>query len=170
MQRGPSRYDVSFAPVGARATIRVRGGMGRVDLDLKQQIAAAPADDAYTIWVIQYSYRVVEDNGRELLAFHWHPDGVSPIKHPHLHLSSRIAPIALGSGAASVALGELHIPTGFVALGDVVHLLIEELGVEPRRADWRAVLEAVSERRRRLTSLAMPRFGSVRRGLARRLR
>jgi hypothetical protein len=56
-------------------------------------------------------------------------------------LTSRIPEIPLGRTGTVVSLSQAHIPTGFVTLSDVVRLLIEELGVEPRRQDWRTVLE-----------------------------
>jgi hypothetical protein len=34
----------------------------------------------------------------------------------------------------------VHIPTGRVALEDVIRLAVEEFHVEPRRADWNEVL------------------------------
>lgn len=95
--------------------------------------------DAHTVY---YSYRVLEPDGREIVAYHWHPEGTSPIRHPHLHLTSRLPTIDLGPRFAPVALAEAHLPTGPVRLADVVRLLIDELGVAPRRTDWGAVLAA----------------------------
>ena len=34
----------------------------------------------------------------------------------------------------------MHLPTGQVAIEDVIRLAIVEFGVRPRRADWAAVL------------------------------
>lgn len=84
---------------------------------------------------VGYRYRVLDLEGRELVAYHWHPEGVSPVTYPHLHLSSRLAPIPVGRGGEPVALGEVHLPTGFVAFADVVRLLIVAFGVQPRRTD-----------------------------------
>ena len=89
---------------------------------------------------VGYSYRILEPEGREILAYHWHPTSVSPVKNPHVHLSSRIGPLVIAPSGAAVALADMHLPTGFVDLNDVVRLLIAEFGVEPRRADWDAVL------------------------------
>src|SRR5206468_2507992 len=89
--------------------------------------------------VAGYWYEIAGADGRELIAFHWHPVGASPITFPHLHLSSRIGSIAI-DGDNKVALGEMHIPTGPVEMGDVARLLIAEFGAQPRRLDWAAVL------------------------------
>jgi hypothetical protein len=73
-------------------------------------------------------------NDRELLAYHWNPTGPEQKRFPHLHLSA-------AAEVGNRALTRAHIPTGEVSLGDVVRLFIEELGVRPRRADWRTVLD-----------------------------
>ena len=87
-----------------------------------------------------YGYRVIDSLQREVVAFHWHPSGASPVTLPHMHLSSRIGRLDLGAGFAPAALGEMHLPTGYITLADVVRLLITEFDIAPRRADWAAIL------------------------------
>jgi hypothetical protein len=53
---------------------------------------------------------------------------------PHVHLEA-------ASGVTRPRLLGAHVPTGHVTLAQFFRCLIEELGVEPRRADWNAVLE-----------------------------
>lgn len=106
-----------------------------------------------SLWIHQ-SYRVFEVHGRrrswkvrttgyvyellagdrELIAYHWHPRGLSPHTSPHMHLGP----------AAEIGftdLGRAHLPTGRIGLADVLRLAIRDLGVEPRRDDWREVLD-----------------------------
>lgn len=45
----------------------------------------------------------------------------------------------------SITLADMHIPTGFVTLADIVRLLIAEFGVEPRRSDWQRVLDRTDQ-------------------------
>jgi hypothetical protein len=78
-------------------------------------------------------YTVLDVNRTEVLAYHWHPEGVSPVTTPHLHLGA-------ASGVTWPRLQGAHMPTGPVALTAFVRCLIEELGVEPRRPDWQAAL------------------------------
>lgn len=137
----PGRYDLSFAPVGSTASIRIQGGLARRGVELKQEIDVAPSDDGNKASIAQYSYRLIEPDGREILAYHLHPDGLSSVKRPHLHVSSRIPPIPLGDADVSIGLSAMHLATGFVSLDDFIRLLIEEFDVEPRRAAWRAILE-----------------------------
>lgn len=83
---------------------------------------------------------------RELLAFHWHPNSVSLVTHPHLHLTSRVRPFEIDDPAnpnrqpASVSFSNMHIPTGPVLFENAVRLLIEEFGAAPPRPDWDEIL------------------------------
>jgi len=87
-----------------------------------------------------YSHVLRDPDGNEIVAYHWHPDGVSSVRHPHLHLSNQIRPIELGRNQAPLPLADMHLATGVVPLAHVVRMLIEEFGVEPLRDDWDAVL------------------------------
>ena len=77
-----------------------------------------------------YLYQVYADDGREFIAFHWHP-GRGRIALPHAHFKTLSEPLAMGKA---------HIPTGRISLEAVIRLLIEELGVQPIRQDWERVL------------------------------
>lgn len=78
-----------------------------------------------------YRYEVSERTGVELIAYHWHQTGNSPITRPHLHARIR---------GSSNDLGKLHLPTGFVTPAEVIRCLITEFGVEPLRSDWESIL------------------------------
>jgi hypothetical protein len=52
---------------------------------------------------------------------------------PHLHIEA-------ASGIHAALLGA-HFPTGVVAIPDLARMLIRDLGVAPRRADWQEVLD-----------------------------
>ena len=99
-------------------------------------------ETGYAAREVAYQYQLLGADGREVLAYHWHPTGVSPVTWPHLHLSGRLAPLDAGRGQAPIALGGMHLTTGLVTLADVVRLLITEFDVRPRRGDWATVLEA----------------------------
>ncbi|MGH2560294.1 MAG: hypothetical protein ACRDJH_14620 [Thermomicrobiales bacterium] len=98
----------------------------------------------HAVRIVGYAYQILERTEREVLAFHWHPFGLSPVRFPHAHLSSRIPRFELDAGV-SVALSDMHIPTGLITLADVVRLLIVEFGVEPRRPDWDVILQQHAE-------------------------
>jgi hypothetical protein len=93
--------------------------------------------------ITAYSHALRDLDDNEIVAYHWHPAGVSSVRHPHLHLSSQIRPIDLGRNQASLPLADMHLATGVVPLAHFVRMLIEEFDVEPLREDWDAVLPIV---------------------------
>ena len=80
-----------------------------------------------------YLYALSERDGREIFAFHYHPRGTSPIRYPHLHA---------GTDDPRLDHGNKHLPTGLVALEQVIHCLITEFGIPPLRPDWADILAA----------------------------
>lgn len=81
-----------------------------------------------------YYYTLDDADGREILAYHWHPAGRSPIVEPHLHLGA-------GAGTLRRELEKAHLATGIITPVAVLALLLDQFEIRPRRADWRAVLE-----------------------------
>jgi hypothetical protein len=87
----------------------VVGGLGRIE-------------------VVGYNY-AIEHDGRDLVSYHWHPQGESPITWPHMHVGTDIH-------VGGRWFGKAHLPTGVVGLERVVALAITELGAKPLRDDW----------------------------------
>jgi hypothetical protein len=113
-------------------TVRLRGesqlGLSVIE---EYDIAQTP-EGGWQTRVVAYFY-AIEQDGSELLAYHWHPHGKSPITSPHLHVR---ADVQVGERW----LGKVHLPTGAIELEDVVALAIEELGADPLREDWELLL------------------------------
>ena len=111
------------------------GGAHRLALTIRYAFDAVPAsvasDASWTTRPASYAYEVQLGDGRMLLAYHWHPAGLSPVTTPHLHL---------GGTLAGIDLSKAHLPTGHVALQDVLRFAIVDLGVAPLRDDWEAIL------------------------------
>ena len=84
-----------------------------------------------------YYYTLGVESGPENLGYHWHP--FSGVRFPHLHLSA-------GSGVDRDELHKAHLPTGRIALEQVVRLAIAEFAVEPLRPDWDEVLTEAQQR------------------------
>lgn len=149
-------YSITLTPQGHGAgdpvPLRIRSG--RRDLFLavafRYSIAYIPEDrerGSYSVRTSYYSYRILDGDEQEILVYHWHPEGVSGVRSPHLHVSC-VPTIALAQRGRrardlrTIPFGKMHLPTGFVSLADVVELLITEFDVEPRRDDWTDLIEA----------------------------
>jgi hypothetical protein len=112
---------------------------GRSDLYLsltqQHKIIKSPENGPYRVKTLYYSYAVETEDAQEIVGYHWHPHGVSPVKFPHLHLGP----------AAMIGREELsrkaHFPTGRIAFEDVVELLITTFGAEPDRPLWQELIE-----------------------------
>ena len=132
---------LSFVPDETAVPLRTALGRGGPSLWIQHVFVVTLLGDrrAYEARTVGYRYHVLDTHGREFLAYHWHPIGRSPVTTPHAHVSGSYGPIEIVLGVP-VSLSDAHLPTGPVALADVVRLLIAELGVAPRRPDWDAVL------------------------------
>lgn len=83
---------------------------------------------------VAYFYAIGRQDSGELLAYHWHPRGKSPVVSPHLHVRANIQ-------VGDRWLGKVHLPTAAIPLENIVALVINELGAEPLREDWESVVD-----------------------------
>jgi hypothetical protein len=93
------------------------------------------ANREWRVTSLNYTYAIelARDN-QKVVAFHWDGHGNGDVPFAHLHLGH-------ANVEASPFLGpKAHIPTGRVAIEDVIYFLIDELRVQPLRHDWRNVL------------------------------
>ena len=112
------------------------GGPSRLMLRLQQfyRVDETGRPDApWGVRIVEYYYAVHDSDGREVLLYHWHPRGNSPVATPHLHLEH-------GAQVGRAEVRDAHLPTGDVYLNAILRVLIEEMGVRPRRPDWQTIL------------------------------
>jgi len=83
--------------------------------------------------VVGFYYTIYDSGQREVLLYHWHPHGNSPVETPHLHLEQ-------GAEVGRAEVRDAHLPTGDVSLKAILRVLIEEMSVRPRRSDWESIL------------------------------
>ena len=90
----------------------------------------------WKVRTVAYNYTVEEAGGagREMFAYHWHPNERTAITFPHFHLYQ-------GAGAMRDEVRKAHFPTGRLAFEDVLRLVITQFGVIPLRDDWETMLE-----------------------------
>lgn len=128
-------HALAFAG-GRSVLLGAARGTQRVRLDVKIQFRHVEArDGTWTASSAAYKYTVETNDGREVVAYHWHPDAHTPVTSPHVHLGSTVL-------RQDGVLGHrAHVPTGRVPLQQVIRLAIAELGARPLREDWSDVLD-----------------------------
>ena len=112
------------------------GGPSQLMFGLQQNYRIVESELSGIPWgveVLGYYYAVHDSEQREMLLYHWHPRGNSPVETPHLHLEQ-------GAEVGRAEVRDAHLPTGAVSLNAFLRALIEEMGVLPRRSDWDVVL------------------------------
>jgi len=87
----------------------------------------------------RYQYALDDREGKEVLAYHWHPIGASGITRPHAHLGA-------GAQIDHSGLLKAHLPTNRIAFEDFLACAIRDLGVQPLRDDWQEVLDEARDR------------------------
>ena len=75
---------------GHPATVLTHGGDGELllRLDMRHRIEnVGRAGRGFTARTIAYDNTILDRDGREIVAFHWEPDGIGTVRTPHVHLS-----------------------------------------------------------------------------------
>ena len=112
------------------------GGPSQFMLALQQNYRIVESEQSGTPWrvdVVGYDYVTYDAEQREVLLYHWHPRGNSPVSTPHLHLEQ-------GARVGRPEVRDAHLPTGDVSLNAILRVLIEEMDVRPLRPDWESIL------------------------------
>jgi hypothetical protein len=107
-------------------------GTGRLKPRLGHRYRIVEAADQREPWIVGtvgYFYALEDSNDQEIIAYHWHPEGRSPIRFPHLHIGS-------GAGCQREDLAGAHCPTGKIPVEEFLRFIIVDFRVEPLRPDW----------------------------------
>lgn len=83
------------------------------------------------------SYTLLSRDEQELIAYHWQLSGPNPVDWPHVHLGA-----GLLRQEVARSFGRAPWPTEPITFAAFVRVLVDDLGVEPLRSDWRARLDA----------------------------
>src|SRR3990172_8019016 len=102
-------------------------GKNKIRLSIEQIYEIVETDDPdrgpWKVHILAYDYALYDLAG-PIASYHWHPDGASPVKTPHVHFQK--------SG--------VHFPTGRIAIEDIVRFAIQDFGVKPWRRTWARIL------------------------------
>jgi hypothetical protein len=133
---------LSFRDGGQPSRAELHTRFGPMDLFVGQLYDAVAVDrSTYQLRPIEYQYTLTPVGSSEPL-LRWEFVSTQPThaRWCQHHLQGPI-PLRLGD-AASVQLNDLHLPTGWVLLEEVVRFCIVDLGVQPLSADWDSRLRA----------------------------
>jgi hypothetical protein len=147
-------YTLTFA----RDPIRLAGAAQLLlSVSHRYRVLRSGTAGPWKVETAAYYYEFEDALGRELLAFHWHPETVPDVPYPHLHIGRGVVAmdslIAAGLSSQHNALrpeiAAAHIPTSRVALEHVLDLAIRHFSVPPLRPDWEAVFNHTLDQFRR---------------------
>jgi hypothetical protein len=138
-------HSISFAQE-AVASLRRADGSGRLKLGFRLQYriieeAEVESKNRWRARTVAYEYRILDATDQELLAFHWQPGPAffGP-DFPHLHIAARLSAKFLASETQIIEMSRFHVPTGMIAIGFVVRLLVTEFQVVPTVERWEEIL------------------------------
>ena len=121
-----------------RAPISAPAPFGPCSIDVTVELGSGSTVDASGAGSrgIAYEYALLDRNGTELPAHHWHTsDRFAGPDHPHVHVSAALRPARPNGDRAGLPLDKLHLAIGLVSLAAFVRVLVEEFGVRPLAAD-----------------------------------
>ena len=113
------------------------GGHLRIGIEQRFKVVETREPDRgpWKVSTLKYEYSICHDDGREILAYHWHP-GEQAHDQPHIHICS-------GAGTLIPQVQSAYLPTGRIAVEAFVLMAIREFGVQHRRGeDYKRVLDA----------------------------
>jgi hypothetical protein len=94
-------------------------------------VEAAGDRGPYKVKTTAYQYILEDEDEKEILAYQWHPE--SRVQFPHIHVGS-------SSKIAGKTFNKIHLPTGRIALEQVLRITVDELGVKPLKGEWNSIL------------------------------
>lgn len=139
--------QITFRQGGRPARARLSTRFGPVDLWIGQLCESLiEPDRTHTLNVVKYGYHLAQAGVTEP-ALRWEYDGQVADHEAAWSRYHLQGPIELKLGAMpGPILSEVHLPTGWVPLQEVLRFCIVDLGVEPLSRDWRATLDRPSGR------------------------
>ncbi|PYU23483.1 MAG: hypothetical protein DMG32_16090 [Acidobacteria bacterium] len=102
----------------------------------------------YRLRTLRYAYRVTEGptlDSRWLFRWEYESPKIKPHLYPrhHIHVNTGVNCF---SDRFTLNCSELHVPSGWIAIEEVIRFLIHELRLEPKRPDWDQLLLDSEER------------------------
>lgn len=116
---------------GETVSLRSEAGL-RFGTTIQYRVLQDVASRRWDVRTVAYVHVIADAQDHELLSYHWHPEWRGQTSFTHMHIGTTLL-----AEAYRRSFGKRHLPTGRVALEDVLWALIEDLAVKPLRPDWR---------------------------------
>jgi len=132
-----SRFLLSFRQGGIPVEAPLSTRFGWVGLYLGQTCESTVGDDElHRLRTVSYRYTLTPENAREpLIRWEYEKRPAGPYCRHHLQ-----GDLALGFGRTTVPLNDLHLPTGFTTIEEVLRFCILDLGATALSEDWDGIL------------------------------
>jgi hypothetical protein len=93
------------------------------------------ADGEWKVRTLSYEYNIERRKDKqEVICFHWEgTESQNPLPHIHIGFAAQDKSLPFSP--------KTHIPSGRVPIEDLVHFLIHEMGVHPRKTDHRSIIK-----------------------------
>ena len=115
-------------------------------INIRQESQQPNARNDYLVSTKGYIYTILDAKKKDLVGFHYHPElDEDPVMHPHIHVDADA-----DEQFAEFNLHKRHIPSGRVALEDVIEWLIVELEVKALRSNWQQILQTTRKKFKRI--------------------
>jgi hypothetical protein len=84
-------YHLSDTPHELELADTAKMPGGPLSIDVAEEYEVRQDADGWRVAILGYGYE-----GRELLSYHWHPSGHSPITWPHMHVAATFRSVIAG--------------------------------------------------------------------------
>ena len=108
----------------------------------------------YRLRTLRYAYRITEGptlDSRWLIRWEYESPKIRPLLRPRHHIHINTGVNCFGD-RFTLNCSELHVPSGWIAIEEVIRFLIQELGLDPKSPDWDRHLHESEEKFREWTA------------------
>ncbi len=134
--------NIAFVQGGRPTTARLQTRFGPVRLFVGQVCGSVLSTEGrHRLRILKYAYRLTAEGADEpTLRWEYDSDPADPrARWCRRHLQGP-APLRFGRGGETF-MNDLHVPTGWLPIEEVIRFCIVDLGVRPLSPGWHRVLE-----------------------------
>lgn len=142
--RGARRIQVTFRQAGQPIKAPLRTRFGQMGLYIGQVCDSVIRGGLHELRTVKYTYTLTPEGTEEpLLRWEYVKEPGPEDRWCRHHLQGNVS---LPIGRETVSLNDLHLPTGYVTIEDILRFCIVDLGIEPPSINWHEILQESYER------------------------